>query len=434
MQKTLTPWLLAGVLALAGCDLDRSNPNAPPQELVLTSPEGITGLAIGLQARYGAGLRDFIYPAGLLTDELGATTGALLSYREAEQGIVQPVGLPFDLTASHYRTIKTANDIIANAPGVSLDPGTRSGILTLAYVLKAASIGELLQGFQQVSIDTYDNPTPEFVDRQTALAYTLALLDTAEATLAATSPSAEFNASIVARGFDLRNTLYAMRARYQRMANNHEAAIAAADQVSRTVVSVAPFNDQARNPLLDLTIYVRPRDAWRLAADPADSMRVNFHVAPATITGFFQPLDNYRQFSTNASPIPVYYPDEMRLIKAEALVQLGRLPEAQAVLDSVRTDCGTVVAQPRACLAPLAAPLAAAELLDEIYEQRRFELFATGLRWEDARRLGRVGTGSPLTIAQRCWLPYPQSERNVNPNVPTDPEPQDPPAFGAQCF
>jgi hypothetical protein len=86
---------------------------------------------------------------------------------------------------------------------------------------------------------------------------------------------------------------------------------------------------------------------------------------------------------------------------------------------------------PNACLPPSSAPLTADALLTEIYDSRRFELFATGLRWEDTRRRGTVGAGAP---GKRCWLPYTIGERNANPaNVPPDPEGTDAPAFPATC-
>ncbi len=75
--------------------------------------------------------------------------------------------------------------------------------------------------------------------------------------------------------------------------------------------------------------------------------------------------------------------------------------------------------------------LTASQLRAEIYRNRRFELIATGLKWEDLRRLGLVGATS---IAKRCWLPYPVGERNANPaNVPPDPEGTEPPVGNAEC-
>ena len=62
------------------------------------------------------------------------------------------------------------------------------------------------------------------------------------------------------------------------------------------------------------------------------------------------------------------------------------------MLDSVRTDCtgGRGLDDPKACLPPLGAALTQAQLLTEIYLQRRYELFGTGLRWEDSRRRNAI--------------------------------------------
>jgi hypothetical protein len=304
----------------------------------------------------------------------------------------------------------------------------------MAYLIKAAAIGELLQGFKQVALDTYNTATPVFVERGAALAAVLALLDSAETQLTTTPVSAQFTNNVLARGFDLRNTIRAYRARYHRIGGNHQAALTAADAVDRTVFSVLPFSTTVRNPVNTLAAGssgVLPRDAFRLAAETGDA-RIAAHVVAAAITGRVgTPLDNYARYADPAASIPTYYPDEVLLIKAEALVNLNQLTAAKAALDSVRTDCpGRVPNDPNACLPPSSATTGPA-LLADIYDQRRFELFATGLRWEDTRRRNTVGAGA---AGKRCWLPYTIGERNANPaNVPPDPEGTDAPAFPATC-
>lgn len=425
----------AAVLA-AGCNLDLTNPNSPTQQATVSSPDGLIALGVGLQNRYGTSTGNLIYTAGLLTDELAATQQALVNVRDAEGGTVtNGAGLVSDLWNSNYRVIKTADDVILNAPKVDLDPGTRSGLLSMSYLFKAAAIGDLVQGFQKVAINTVGTETPVLVDRATALKYAIALLDTAAKTYADTAPSAQFNSSVLARGFNVPNTIFAYRARLERLAGNDAAAIAAANLVDRRVFSILPFTAQAVNPVFNNasgSSSILPRRSFRLGAPPEDSLLVRYHVTPATTAGFFQPLDAYARYSTATASIPLYYPDEVLLIKAEALARQNDLPQAQAVLDSVRTDCpGLVADDPNACLPPLVGTLTQAQLLDEIYAMRRYELFATGLRWEDARRRGLVGATS---VAKRCWLPYPIGERNANPaNVPADPEGVDAPAFPATC-
>ena len=63
--------LLAAALAcaaLAGCSLDLTNPNAPPEEQVIESSDGIISLAVGLQAQYADNLNLFLRAPALVTD------------------------------------------------------------------------------------------------------------------------------------------------------------------------------------------------------------------------------------------------------------------------------------------------------------------------------------------------------------------------------
>jgi hypothetical protein len=439
MRQYLAKALLASCLGLVACDLDTTNPNAPTQETVVANAEGLMALGVGLQARFGSSTGALIYAAGLLTQELGAIGTAFSTISDAEGGTVLPnAGFVADVWNSSYRTIKTANDIIFNADNIVMPAGTRSGLLGMAYLFKAAAIGELTQAFDSVAIDTYNDPTPAFVDRQTALDYVVALLDSAQLAYAASAPSAQFTSQVLAAGLNIPNTILAYKARYYRLLGDWTRALATADSVSRSVFSVLPFSAQAPNPLFTLSSGssgVLPRDTLR-TADPTEALRMAYFVRDTAIEGRIgTPLDRWVVFATNASPIPTYYPDEVLLIKAEALVHLTRLTEAQAVLDSVRTDCpnaGRVTTDPGPCLAPLVGALTADQLLAEIYRNRRYELFATGLGWEDLRRRGLVGATS---AAKRCWLPYPVGERNANPdNVPEDdPEGPEPPADNAAC-
>lgn len=437
MRQLMTKALLASSLGLVACDLDTTNPNAPTQETVVTSAEGMLALGVGVQARFGTSTGNFIYSAGLLTEELGAIGTAFSTISDAERGAVpNNAGITIDPWNSGYRTIKTANDIINNADNVVIPRGTRSGLLGLAYLFKAAAIGELLQAFDSLPIETFNEPTPAFVDRQTALTAALALLDSARIAYADTAPSAQFTSQVLVSGLDAPNTMLAYKARYRRLDGDWAGALAAADSVSRTVFSRIPFSTQTPNPLFTVSTGssgVLPRDAYR--ADPLEAQRTAYFVKDTAITGRIgTPLDAWVVYATNTAPIPTYYPDEVLLIKAEALVNLNQLASAQAVIDSVRTDCpgmGRVTNDPGPCLLPLVGVLTAQQLLDEIYRNRRYELFATGLRWEDLRRLGQIGA---TQVGKRCWLLYPIVERNANPeNVPEDPEDTEPPTNNAAC-
>jgi hypothetical protein len=61
--------------------------------------------------------------------------------------------------------------------------------------------------------------------------------------------------------------------------------------------------------------------------------------------------------------------------------------------------------------------VAEAALLAEIYKQRAIELYMSGMRLQDQRRLGR-----PAAERKRTgFMPFPQVERDNNPNTPDDP-------------
>ena len=171
--------------------------------------------------------------------------------------------------------------------------------------------------------------------------------------------------------------------------------------------------------------------------------RFTYFVAPSTtVSGRIGALlDPWSRYANPQASLPVYFPDEALLIKAEALANQNQLAASQAALDSVRTDCagGRGLDDPKACLTALTGQLSQSQLLAEIYVQRRYELFGTGLRWEDARRRSAIRgpTAAPAvpTDGQRCWLPYALGDRNANPNATFAalPDPTEPAAFPASC-
>ncbi len=412
----------AATSALAGCSLDLQNPNAPTEEQVTTSPDGVIALATGLQGRFATSYFNYAYMAGLVTDEFAATSAALISISDAEQGAVPSgTGIADNVFNSIYRTVRTADDLLtgASALGDQFDPATRSGLQALAYTLKAEALGEALQSYQKLPIRTFGEVAPAYVTRAEALPYVRALLDSASAILSATPPSAFFTSNILTPGVSLPNVLNLYRARYARMAGDHAGALAAGG-----------------------TNGIAVRRQWRLSMAPEDR-RFQYFVSPSTtLTGRVGALlDPWLRYASPQATLPVYFPDEALLIKAEALANQNQLAAAQAALDSVRTDCtgGRGLDDPKACLPALTGQLSQAQLLAEIYLQRRYELLGTGLRWEDARRRasvrGPVAAPNVPSDAQRCWLPYALGDRNANPNATFAalPDPAEPAGFPASC-
>lgn len=438
--------------SLGACSLDLQNPNAPTETQVTTSVDGVIALATGLQGRFATSYFNFAYTAGLVTDEFASTTAALISISDAEQGAVPSGTAIADAVFNTvYRTVRTADDLLtgADALAAQIDPGTRSGLRALAFTLKAEALGEALQSYQRIPVTTLGVTAPTYVARAQALPIVRALLDSAAATIAATAPSTFFNNNILTPGVNLPNVLQLFRARYARIAGDDATALAAANLVARTgptALSLLTFPAPAVNPFANVTggtNGIAPRRQWRLSMLPQDQRFAYFVVPSTTLTGrlITTLLDPWNRYANPQAPLPVYFPDEALLIKAEALTNQSQLAAAQAALDSVRTDCagGRGIDDPKACLPALTAPLSQSQLLAEIYLQRRYELFGTGLRWEDVRRRNAIRgpTAAPAvpTDGQRCWLPYAVGDRNANPNATFAalPDPVEPSAFPAGC-
>jgi starch-binding outer membrane protein, SusD/RagB family len=451
-MRMIRQWTAAATIAmLAACSLDLTNPNSPTESEVTSSADATIGLATGLQGRFAQSYGNFSYMAGLVTDEFASTTAALVSISDAEQGSVPPgTAIADNVFNSVYLTVRTANELLAGSDALAaqFDAGTRSGLRALAFTLKAEALGEALQSYQRIPVETYGVAAPVYVSRAEALIVIRGLLDSAANEIAATPPSALFNNSILTPGVNLSNTIQIFRARYARIANDDVGALAAANLVARSgapAMSVLTFPAPGVNFFANVTggtNGIAPRRQWRTTRTPGDQRAAYFVDSTKPQTGRVGALlDSWSRYAVPSASLPVYFPDEALLIKAEALANQGNLAPAQAAVDSVRTDCtgNRGIDDPKACLPAIVGALTQAQLIAEVYNQRRYELFSTGSRWEDSRRRnlirGPVAIPAVPLDGQRCWLPYANGERNANPNATRTvlPDPPEPIAFPSGC-
>jgi hypothetical protein len=125
-------------------------------------------------------------------------------------------------------------------------------------------------------------------------------------------------------------------------------------------------------------------------------------------------------FRDDATAIPIFLPGEMLLIQAEAHARSNNLASAVSALNQVLTKTTDAFslggAQPA-----YSGPNTQAAILQEIYRNRCMELYMSGLKLEDSRRFGRPGPGQAGAERTRNFYPYPQQERDGNPNTPNDP-------------
>ncbi|HUF14070.1 MAG TPA: RagB/SusD family nutrient uptake outer membrane protein [Longimicrobiales bacterium] len=418
MRASLKRILFLCMLPLAACDLDIENPNALTEEEVLADQAGIISLAVGMQGLYAGNFEELIQASALVTDEWGTTTGSLLSYRTLLQGptvdIVSDFGVVEEPFETAFLVVRSANTILENVGGVQFDAATAGSIRALAKLFKAMALGAAIQHFEEIPIDV-SVPDPVFQSRDIVLDTVIALLESARTELAAAGPSAIFDTRVVPEEFDVGNTIDAMLARYHLIDGNYSAAITAADRVDLTSLSLFIYPTPDINPIFNLGIYVSPLASFVAEAEPGDERPAFWVDVSATPTGGTPPdtlLLPFGQYGTPDDPIPVFLPDEMKLIQAEAYTRLGDFDIARGLVNEVRTQSSSTVEEPVANLPaiPEAALDSEAELLAQIAYERRYELYEQGLRWEDVRRFGEALTTVP-TIE---FLPIPRQECVTN--------------------
>ncbi len=406
--------LCSAIAIPTACDLDITNPNAAPEDEVLTTVPGIRALAIGMQGNFGDALEEAIYIPGLISGELGNTNATQSTTREFQRAPTANSAIEttnsdlLDLWVKNYVVVKAANQILDNIDAVGFAAGTRAGIVALAKLHKAMAFGTLIEAFEQIPIQDVEDPP--FANRAAVLTEILALLASAKTDATGTPLTTEFTGTILAPGFDLLNTIRAMQARYSLAAGNYADALAFANEVPSTATSVVTFTAIDRNPFRDLYHSSKFYGAIRSFRDNAEAgdARVNQYTKTDTLTAFGGArLVETNIYPTDASPIPVFTQDELTLIRAEAYARSTppNLLEAINQINIVRVRAGlgekTILDLPTQ-----------QAVLDEIYRQRTYSLFGMGLHWADLRRFGRIAE------AKVNYLPYPASEKSSNSNAP----------------
>ncbi len=424
-QSIVYTGLAAMLMTAVGCKKDYTNPTAATSAQVLSSAKGLAGVAVGLQRTYisnvGYGLAD---ANGLITGEtilLNAGNGSELQFFTGGTAVDGTNALLGNVWSTASKVIYDANNVIAGAATVT-DKGYASGLIGYATIFKALSIGCQAEMWEKVP-DTIGTTTTTFSDRMVGYTRAVAAIDKALAAISANPISASFISDIPV-GVDIVNTLNALKARYYLFSGNYAGALAAANLVDLTKKSAFSFEPANPNPIYfsvsSTNNVYQPVDSTlglpaALAPDLADKRIPFYTLINATINPRFR-LNGFWIAATTA--IPVYFPGEITLIKAEAYARAATPDLVNAVVELNKVVTKTAAADPLgigAALPPV-APVGAAAILDQIYKNRCIELFLSGLKLEDMRRFGR-----PLTERKRNLFPYPFRERDGNSNTPADP-------------
>lgn len=425
--------LTVALVLHSGCDLDITNPNEPSEEQVLTTTEGVQALAIGMQEYYATTtLEPVLLVSGTTSREVAINTtfANLVNLEEGGSALPPSNADVLRIWSRNYRVVGMAEDLRAATPDLPFEAGTENGILTLADLFHAMALGNVAQHFEQGTLTTNRTDPVPFVERDELFAEALRLLNDAESRVTGASFSDTFTDDILASEIDLLNTIRAYQARYHLFAGNASDAIAAANEVEPDAISLLSYDGESENPVWNNILQAEefaPRDAFGSRDTDPDDERLSFFLTPtdATSTPNELPISGITGFFDSASTsIPLYVPGEMTLIRAEALVRQGELGEAESALNEVRTKtAGEDPLGLGANLDPYDGPQTADALLDAIHQERRAELFLQGVALEDMRRLGPDQPDPDDPFARsRNFYPYPQQERQNNPNTPENPD------------
>ncbi len=418
--------LLGATFLQISCKKDYTDPSRANEEQALTTPRGLTGVAVGLQRVYtlgrGSTLYNLITINGLTTNELFVVNAGNTAELQIGTGGTSVDGNNSMLTTywtTCNKVIYDAELVISNSKNLS-DKNYASGLIAYASIFKALSIGDMAQFWEKVPAGIGTNVT--FIDRVDGFKKAITVIDDALAAVAANPVSSSFTTSIPA-GIDLINTLNALKARYSLYAGLYAQALSSANLVILTIKSTFNFDALSLNPVFETATstnnVVQPKDSTlglvtALAPSLTDG-RVPFYTA---INTTIAPRFRINGFcNAAATAFPVYLPGEITLIKAECYARSNDSTTSKIFLNTVITK--TAGADPFGVGANQPAIVSVgsyAALLDEIYRQRCIELFMSGQKLEDMRRFNR-----PVAERKRNLMPYPLRERDNNPNTPADP-------------
>jgi hypothetical protein len=431
---------LAGAVMLAGAackNLDVPDFNNPSLEDLQTNPTpaGINAAAVGLLLGARRTANDFAQVLGTFGREgysLNVAQGSLNSY------VVGPLDPGAFLVGSQlwhgqYRTVRTAN-VLLNAldvvPGMTEEQKQAArgfGKTVKAYALLMVAATRDTFGIPvAVDIEPSGDPAP-IVDKNAAYAYIRTLLDEGQANLQAGGAAFPFQLPTGFAGFNTPATFIpfnrALRARADAYLMDWPAV--QASLAASFIDSTAPLNEgvyhtfgtgsgDEPNDLFapaflyaDTTIRTDAQDRPDATPDlrAQDKVRVVTEFTLGSVRSYLQ----YTIYDSPAAPQVWIKNEELLLLRAEANLGQGNLPDALLDINTVRVKSGG--------LAPISlvdwlALAPAARLTELLYNRRMSLTWEWGHTWLDMRRYGRLGQVKKNVSTERIFdvVPFPIDE------------------------
>lgn len=404
------------LIAFTACDINNAlDPNRPSPEGFTQNPteQQLNLLVTGTLSQMRQNLGTYIDAVGIIGREHYRFSG---SDPRFVGDLLGASGAILDDNAfyttnpytARYAAVKNTNLIIegtTNTTSASVSDEDKYAFLGFAYTMQAH---ELLMALNQqyaggIRVDVVDpNNLGPFVENSAALAAIAGLLNEGATNLTnagtafpvlLSSGFSDFNSS---NGFRQVNRALAARVAVYRQ--DWDAALTALDnsffdlnaELDLGVYHKFSANagDQL-NPLflaLNSTGDLRTaHPSWLADAEDGDNRLANAvpRNQPFTNTGLTGTHDVF-VYTSNTDDIPIIRNGELILIYAEALINrnnAGDLEQAREALNIIRNAAN---------LPDYSGPVTQSALLDEMLNQRRYELWFEGHRWVDMRRYGRL--------------------------------------------
>lgn len=427
------------ILISVSCEKEFANINEPSEDKVLKTKTGLLGVATGMTQHFATStLAPIVEVPGLTTREFGN----LSTYVTPAELVLGGTLLNNDntgITRLWDRLLRDkgmAESILANVGDVDMPEGTKLWLTGYSKWFKAMTLGYLIQNFEKAPINNASDGNALFSSRDDVLKECIELLKSAKNDISKVSATDEFKTRIST--ISLPDVINAFLARYQLLAGEHLDAIASAKLVDLSKKSEWTYDGTtSKNPIWSFAFHnspdTKPQDNFGLTGTyipEANDGRISFYLTPSdekekdfglhgveTAAGFF---------NDPAKPVPVYLPGEMLLIQAEAYAMENQLGKAVEFIDKVREKKDDIYGVNANLGKWEGDKTSKTAILNEIFKNRSIELFMTGMRLEDSRRihsnLSIPKSGSYTTERNRNYYPYPFDERENNDNIPNDPE------------
>ena len=435
MRLTTTrcyPALLAGVVALGACNFDiNTNPNSPDPIGENPSRVEIGVAANGMLIAFRNDFADFALDMGIIGREVLRVDPSDPRFTsELLHGPLDPGGDAFggDHWGDLYTAIRGGNLILAVLPTASeLSAEEQSATSGYVKTIQALDYLIVLSSHTQDSIPIVTDtsvtaPPAPFQTNAAAFDHVVSLLDQASTELTGGGAAFPFALPGGFAGFDTPATFLqfnrALRARVAAYRQDWQGVL---DALALSFIDAA-------GPL-DRGVYMDYGTGPGDLANPhsLDPQQGENCAHPSIATGAQLQADGvtpdqrlvskvvtrtnpcagddlssnlgWIRYPAPNTPIPIIKNEELLLLRAEANIGLGLLPNALADINTVRTVAGN--------LEPLADLGTPDEAVTELLYNRLYSLLFEGAhRWIDARRYGRLAT-----------LPL---DRTTRPDVPPD--------------